>query len=127
MAVTLCNQELKVKMKLIKFAGFASRVLPLEADFLEYFHKFEDYEKQTILNKNIQQAKNGSNVDFETNVDKRKYSYIKVWCEQLLQNLDVDYNLERLLNWEKQIMTDSLSIKDDKELLKLFSKQIQII
>ncbi|MBK9568247.1 MAG: hypothetical protein IPO37_24750 [Saprospiraceae bacterium] len=33
----------------------------------------------------------------------------------------MDYNLERLLNWEKQIMTDSLSIKDDKELLK-FSK-----
>ncbi len=99
-----------------------AKVLPLEADFLGYFQKFEDAEKQAILQQIIKKAKTGTNEKFDITLDKRKFSYIKSWCEQLLSNLDVDENLEKLLTWEREILTDSLSIKDDKELLKLFSK-----
>jgi hypothetical protein len=99
-----------------------AKVLPLEADFLGYFQKFEDAEKQAILQQIIKKAKTGTNEKFDISLDKRKFSYIKSWCEQLLSNLDVDENLEKLLTWEREILTDSLSIKDDKELLKLFGK-----
>ena len=52
-------------------------------------------------------------------IDKRKYSYIKNWCIKLLDSLDVDKTLEKLLVWEKLIMTDAITKEDEKELIKI--------
>lgn len=52
-------------------------------------------------------------------IDKRKYSYIKNWCTKLLDSLDVDKTLEKLLIWEKLIMTDAITKEDEKELIRI--------
>jgi hypothetical protein len=112
-----------LKRKLTKFEDFTSWVLPLEADFLTFHQKMEDVEKIDVLQKIVSQAKNRDTFEvFDPAIDKRKYSYVKGWCQQLLHGLDVDHILEKLLFLENQIMTDNLSTKDDKELLKLFTK-----
>lgn len=112
-----------MKKKLVRFSDFASQVLPLEADFLLHSHRFEDEEKIYILNQIIEQARYPEKkVIFDTAIDKRKYSYVKAWCEKILASLDVDYNLEKILNWELQILTDSLSVSDDKALIRLIQK-----
>lgn len=111
-----------MKAKLLKFEDFVSKILPLEANFLSNFQKFEDKGKVAIMAQIIDVAKNGRTQEFDTSIDKRKYSYVKSWCEQLLNQLDVDKNLEKLQQYEQQILIDNLSIKEDKELLKLFQK-----
>lgn len=113
---------MSLKSKLTKFSDFTDGLSPLEADFLAHFQRFEDEEKISILQKVISHAKYKTEDSFDLSIDKRKYSHVKGWCEQLLLSLDVDHHLNKLLRWEKQILTDSLSLKDDKELLKLFSK-----
>jgi hypothetical protein len=51
-------------------------------------------------------------------IDKRKYSYVKNWSIKLLESIDVDQHLEKLMRWEKQIMTDAIESQDEKEILK---------
>ena len=112
-----------MKGKLLKFNEFASSILPLEADFLIYFQHFEDPSKQQILENIVTQAKNPEQkIIFDSSIDKRKYSYVKAWCVDVLRELDVDVNLEKLLNWEKEILTDHLSAKEDRAFLKLLHK-----
>ncbi|MFZ1750662.1 MAG: hypothetical protein WAU01_10735 [Saprospiraceae bacterium] len=109
-----------MKSKLSKFTDFAQCVLPLEADFLYHFQKFEDDEKKSILQSIVDLAKSrNTEGNFDQTIDKRKYSYVKRWCEQLLIHLDVDKNMEKLLNWEMLIMTDSIALRDERDLLKL--------
>lgn len=112
-----------MKPKLNKFSQFVSKILPLEADFLAHFQKFEDPGKETILNSIVQTAKSSEpNYDFDTSIDKRKYSYVKKWCVDLLTHLDVDNNLNKLIHWEQLILTDHISSTDEKALLKLIGR-----
>lgn len=97
--------------------------MPLEGDFLWNAHRFEDDEKISILEKIVTTVKSTEHdLSFDVNIDKRKYSYVKTWSEQVLTGLDVDKILEKLLSWEKMIMQDSLSLIDEKELLKFIQK-----
>jgi hypothetical protein len=114
-----------LKNNLSKFSKFVSALLPLEGDFLWNAHRFEDEEKISILEKIVRFVKSAEQTaDFDENIDKRKYSYVKGWSEQILAGLDVDKILEKLLTWEKLIMTDSLSLGDEKELLKFIQKTV---
>ena len=108
-----------MKVKLTRFSDFAQSLLPLEASFLEGHQRFEDAEKKTILDQLVAVARGEANTDcFDAAVDKRKYSYVKNWCEDLLQSLDVDENLEKLMEWEHLILTDRISLADEKALIK---------
>ncbi len=112
-----------MKSKLSRFSDFATHILPLEADFLLHAQQFEDEDKKYIINKIVEQARQPEQViEFDTSIDKRKYSYIKSWCEKIITRLDVDLNLEKLLRQEQLILTDSLSISDEKALLKRIAK-----
>lgn len=108
-----------MKVKLTRFSDFAQSLLPLEASFLEGHKRFEDAEKKAILDQLVAVAKGEAATDcFDPEVDKRKYSYVKNWCEDLLQSLDVDENLEKLMEWEHLILTDRISLADEKALIK---------
>ncbi len=112
-----------LKGKLARFSDFAAHILPLEAHFLLQSQRFEDEEKIAILHSIIDQAGNPEKkIQFDTSIDKRKYSYVKSWCEKILTNLDVDYNLEKILQWEHFIRTDSLSVADDRECRRVISQ-----
>jgi len=108
------------KSKLLKFSQFADCILPHEAHFLRRQNKFEDNQKMEILDMVIENAttKNDKKT-YDEDIDKRKYSYIKTWSQKLLTSLDVDQTLEKMLSWEKMILTDALTQSEEKEILKL--------
>lgn len=109
-----------MKSRLNKFSSFASSVLPHEAKFLLDNKKFEDTEKNSIVDTMIHNAALTSDCTlYDDTIDKRKYSYIKNWSIKLLDSLDVDKTLEKLLIWEKLIMTDAITKEDEKELIKI--------
>lgn len=111
-----------MKEKLSKFAKFASGILPLEADFLLHFRQFEDSEKAFVVEQIAQQAHLvAGSMTFDASIDKRKYSYVKAWCEKILLSLDVDAGLQQLIRWEIEIQTDSIADRDEKELLKIIN------
>ncbi|MFZ1559340.1 MAG: hypothetical protein WAT37_05405 [Saprospiraceae bacterium] len=109
-----------MKSRLNKFSSFASCILPYEANFLLEYKKFEDSEKSSIVDTMIYNAALIENyAAYNDSIDKRKYSYIKNWCTKLLDSLDVDKTLEKLLIWEKLIMTDAITKEDEKELIRI--------
>ncbi len=109
-----------MKSRLHRFSSYASGILPHEADFLMQYKKFEDTEKNSIVDTIIHNAVLTKDLLlYNDGIDKRKYSYIKTWCTKLLDTLDVDKTLEKLLLWEKLIMTDAITKEDEKELIKI--------
>lgn len=109
-----------MKTRLLKFQEFTQSILPLECQFLEENRRFEDPEKNQILNYILNCAKETQQeiAPPNENIDKRKYSYVKNWSLKLLESIDVDNHLEKLMRWEKQIMTDAIESHDEKEILK---------
>jgi hypothetical protein len=84
------------------------------------YKKFEDSEKNSIVDTMIYNAAlTADYIAYNDGIDKRKYSYIKNWCTKLLDSLDVDKTLEKLLIWEKLIMTDAITKEDEKELIRI--------
>ena len=108
------------KQKLLKFNNFVEAILPHEAYFLKHSRRFDDEEKNQILDTIILKVlKNEPEIVFDENIDKRKYSYVKDWCSKLIDHFDVDKMLGKLFQWEHQIMTDTIVPETEKELLKL--------
>ncbi|WP_262732219.1 hypothetical protein [Gaetbulibacter sp. NE] len=69
-----------MKIKLKKFTEFSKTILPNEAKYLASEHLFTDDEKTEIINRLAKSAiSNTSKANFDTNIDKRKYSYVKNW------------------------------------------------
>lgn len=84
------------------------------------YKKFEEDEKNDIIAKVIHNAVHiNDHLEYDDSIDKRKYSYVKTWCSKLLDALDVDKTLEKLLAWEKLIMTDAINKEDEKELIRI--------
>ena len=114
-----------MKSRLNKFSSFASCILPHEANFLLEYKKFEDSEKSSIVDTMIYNAALIENyAAYNDAIDKRKYSYIKNWCIKLLDSLDVDKTLEKLLVCTKKtremvdfITGNSVMLSAEKELI----------
>ncbi len=107
------------KMQLQKFTEFANQLLPHETAYLLSVQQFEDVEKLDILKlvdyncRNIDQF-----TPYDTGTDKRKYSHLKNWIQDRLQEKDVDHHYKWMLETEKKIMTDAIEWPDEKQLLK---------
>jgi len=111
-----------MKSKLKIFNDFAEGILPHEASFLLKENRIRDEEKESILKK---VCKNAVRIDtlesFDEDIDKRKYAYIKKWINTKLGTVDVDAHLEYLSFTEKQIITDTITPKEEQELLSHIS------
>ena len=106
-----------MKSKLKIFNDFAQGVLPHEASFLLNENRIRDDEKEDILNRVCRNAEDFySSEDFDESIDKRKYAYIKKWITKKLQKADVDAHLEYLSYTERQVLTDTISSSEEKEL-----------
>jgi len=107
-----------MKSKLKIFNDFAEGILPHEASYLLTENRIRDEEKESILKKvcvNAAQVK--SDKEYDDEIDKRKYAYIKKWISKKLLQADVDAHLEYLSFTEKQILTDTITPKEEQELL----------
>ena len=111
-----------MKSRLKIFSDFAEGVLPHEASFLLKENRIRDEEKENILYRVCLNAEHlNSFEEFDENIDKRKYAYIKKWIQRKLQKADVDAHLEYLTHIEKQVLTDTITSEEEKELLEYIS------
>ncbi|RMA64353.1 hypothetical protein [Ulvibacter antarcticus] len=109
-------------MKLKKFTAFSKTILPNEAKYLETQFQFVDEEKLQIIKLVIENALS-QNIfrDFDADIDKRKYSYIKDWINKKLLSIDVDATIGWIMSLNKKILTDAISSKEEKEFLNYIS------
>jgi len=108
-----------MKQKLKKFTEFSKTILPHEANYLESVIQFTDDEKLKIINLLISNALSKLEFkDFDTAINKRKYSYIKDWVEKKLANIDVDATIDWLITLKKKILTDAITSTEELEFLQ---------
>lgn len=112
-----------MRNKLHLFSEFAATLLPHETARLLQWGKFADPEKTAILervHRNCTQL--GDPTPFDENIDKRKYSYIKTWIGDKLQDADADARFEWINNLERKITTDTITPEEEKKLLDAIRK-----
>jgi hypothetical protein len=115
-----------MKSKLKIFTDYAEGVLPHEAAFLLKENRIRDDEKEDILNRVCRNAEEFyTSVSFDENIDKRKYAYIKKWISRKLEKADVDAHLTYLSYIEKQVLTDTISSEEEKQLLETIEEYDQ--
>ena len=56
---------------------------------------------------------------FDTSIDKRKYSHLKNWIDEHLSEVNVDFQFEWIVRTLQHILTDSLTIEDERRILKI--------
>lgn len=107
-----------MKTKLKKFTEFSKTILPNEAKYLQNRYQFTDGEKLQIIELLIANALSQKDfVDFDTSINKRKYSYIKDWVEKKLANIDVDVTIAWLIALKQKILTDAIASSEEKAFL----------
>jgi len=111
-----------MKIKLKKFTEFSKTILPNEAKYLQNKYLFTDTEKLQIIELLIANAISQKNfIDFNTSINKRKYSYIKDWIEKKLASIDVDATIGWLMSLKQKILTDAIASSEEKEFLHYIS------
>ena len=107
-----------MKSRLKIFNDFAEGILPHEASYLLKENKIRDEEKESILKRVCENAgRFFSSQNFDENIDKRKYTYIKKWINKKLEKADVDEHLNYLSSIENKILTDTISPLEERVLL----------
>ncbi len=107
------------KSFLHSFHVFTQTLLPHQVAWLIQTHQLKDDEKISILkilHHNLTQPHKP--VSFPAHIDKRKYSYMKKWIPERLESIDVDVFYEWLCQIDRKIMTDSLSLEDEKDIMR---------
>lgn len=108
-----------MRNKLEKFTSFANSLLPHETAYLLAVQQFEDKIKLGILeliDRNCRQIRHFT--PYDPNIDKRKYSNLKKWINEKLEQIDVDMQFERMSRLEQKIMTDAIAPKEEKALIR---------
>jgi hypothetical protein len=55
---------------------------------------------------------------YDVTIDKRKYSHLKNWIVQRLEEIDVDMHYSWMSEMDRKIMTDSITPDEEKKLLR---------
>ena len=107
-------------MKLKKFVTYSNALLPHEIILLNRIKQFQDDDRlsifETLHHNIINKQKPGQ---FDTQIDKRKYSHLMTWMQTKLKGFCTDNYYERLNYFDIRIKTDTISSEEEKELLQL--------
>jgi len=107
-----------MRNKLVTFSDFANHLYPHEADYLLSIQKFCKGVNMQILNTLHVNCHNPLKArEYDPQIDKRSYSYIKTWIIQSLEKADVDRFYEWLAYTEKQVMIDAITPEEEREIL----------
>jgi hypothetical protein len=103
-----------MKSKLVTFSDFANQLYPHEADYLLSVQNFTKEVNREILATIHYNCYNQQKTrEFDPNIDKRIYSYLKNWITVTLQKADVDQFYEWLAYTEKQVMLDAITPEEE--------------
>ena len=108
-----------MKPKLKIFENFSQSILPHESCYLSKLSNFQDVGKLDIFNKVLHNAMHPEDIqEFDDEIDKRKYHYIKSWIENKLALIDVDKVGDWILDFKRKLYLDLITSKDEKEILE---------
>ncbi|HMQ08728.1 MAG TPA: hypothetical protein PKC30_15620 [Saprospiraceae bacterium] len=110
-----------MKSKLTEFKKFASTLLPHETRLLISEHQMTDPDRINILHV-LNQNSHSKILDFDENIDKRKYSHLKKWISGKLLEWDVDTEYQWLLESEKDIIQDAISPAIEEKLITYLNR-----
>ena len=112
-----------MRPKLKVFSEFAGKLLPHETGYLLRIQQLGDPVKLSILERAHHNASTVHDpMPFDEDIDKRKYSSLKQWIELRLSAIDVDLHFSWMSELEPQINRDSISLEEEKALLKAIRK-----
>ncbi|MBW7847617.1 MAG: hypothetical protein H3C41_05985 [Bacteroidales bacterium] len=107
-----------MKHKLASFTEFANQLYPHEADYLHSIARFQKDENKKILETILFNCHRPAEAkEFDPEIDKRSYSYVKKWIVESLARADVDRFYEWILATEKQVMLDAISPAEEREII----------
>ncbi|MGJ8591320.1 MAG: hypothetical protein ACSHXF_02155 [Aquaticitalea sp.] len=105
-----------------KFTEFSKSILPNEANYLKTRLQFTDSEKLQIMELLISNALSQNTfIEFDTDINKRKYSYIKNWIDNKLADIDVDVTIRWIMTLKQKILTDAITSNEENALLQYIS------
>jgi len=99
--------------------------MPHEISYLETVAQFHNEANNSIFNQIIK-FKNTGKLKLDPSIDKRKYTYLKIWIREKLLAIDVDFMLGELLSLEKKVMTDNVLPSDEKAILSIIKTDEQL-
>ncbi len=108
-----------MRNQLQKFTDLANTLLPHETKYLLSIQQFVDSQRLEILQLVDYNARHIDQfTPYDTSIDKRKYNHLQLWITDRLKAIDVDEHLHWMLDMEEKIMTDSIRLEEEKELLQ---------
>ncbi len=111
------------KQKLKKITEYCEQLLPHEIIYLNSHFKSEDEDRKQILN-HIRDSlyKDQINFEFDTSIDKRKYSKFLSWMQSELHKIDIDIQLNWINSSLRGILLDNVPSELDQSILKVLKK-----
>jgi len=112
-----------MRVKLNKFRQFSEKLLPLETTLLNDVQQFEDEDRKLILER-VHRAAHGKDklLELEDHIDKRKYSDMLKWMQKRLDELDVDFEYDKLSEIDLRIHRDNVELEDERTIIKLLER-----
>lgn len=108
-----------MKQKLAKFTAFAENLFPHEVYFLGNIENFQTSENKDVFDVILYNLDHrGKPKSFDESIDRRKYSNLKKWMEEKLQEADVDQQLLVIQNLEAKVLLDQVDGGTEKEIQK---------
>lgn len=108
-----------MKTKLKKFEEFVSSLFPSEVTYVIDNNQYQDQELFDILEVAKEKVSyKGREMEFDADIDLRKYSKLINNIEAKLQKIDVDHYYQWISQTDYQITTDAIPAEEQTRLLK---------
>lgn len=111
-----------MRKRLNTFSKFADSLYPHELEYLLSVQNFNKPRNLSILKQMYQNSTSTHPKPFDTEEDKRTYTYLKNWITETLAKVDVDLFFEWLINTEIKVLTDMIVPSDEAVLLAHLKK-----
>jgi hypothetical protein len=108
-----------MKKPLARFTQFATNLFPHEVYYLQSVQNFqnpENHEIMAVMLYNLEHRQKPK--PYPTQIDKRKYSNLKKWIEQKLEEANVDEQLRNITRLETKVLLDEVDLATEKELMR---------
>lgn len=110
-------------MKLKKFIEYTESLLPHEVSLLNGIRQFRDDDRLNIFETVYHNIHSGGfTKEYDTSINKRKYSHLMQWMQSNLEEYDTDFFYKKLNDLDTRIKSDLIDTEEEKELLKLITE-----
>jgi hypothetical protein len=108
-----------MKKPLQKFTNYSRTLMPHEVAYLTRIEQFADPQNRSILERVFHNTRFPTQeLAFDTSIDKRKYSKLKLWIQKKLHQIDVDRELNEIQKTEFAILTDDVDPEQERRLAR---------